>query len=160
MEDLMPFNITHGDITTVGTDAIVNASNTALQMGGGVCGAIFYAAGVERLQAACDEFAPIKTGEAVIMRGFALPVKYIIHTAGPIYRDGQHGEELLLRDCYINSLNLAKKYNYESIAFTLISSGIYGYPADKAMEAAKNAINEWLTKNEMDVSLVLYAKDI
>lgn len=154
----MPFKIIHGDITKIKADAIVNAANTALQMGGGVCGAIFSAAGAERLQAVCDEFAPIRTGEAVITRGFALPAKYIIHTAGPVYRGGQFGEEALLRDCYVNSLGLAKKYNCESVAFPLISSGIYGYPADGAMAVAEKAVNDWLAENEMDVSLVLYGK--
>jgi O-acetyl-ADP-ribose deacetylase (regulator of RNase III) len=120
----MPFSIIRNDITTLRVDAIVNAANTSLQMGGGVCGAVFSAAGAERLQAACDNLAPIKTGEAVITQGFNLPAKYIIHAAGPVYRDGRHGEEALLRSCYINSLELAIKYNCESIAFPLISSGI------------------------------------
>ena len=126
-------------------DAIVNAANTKLQEGGGVCGAIFNAAGAERLQAVCNNHAPIQTGDAVITSGFALPAKYIIHTAGPLYRDGNHGEESLLRSCYINSLDLAKKYECKSIAFPLISSGIYGYPKDEALNVATNAINEWLS---------------
>lgn len=105
-------------------DAIVNAANAALQMGGGVCGAIFRAAGAADLQAACDELAPIKAGEAVITAGFRLPAKYIIHTAGSVYRDGNQGEEQLLRFCYLNSLQCAVDNGCASIIFPLISSGI------------------------------------
>ena len=87
----MPFTIVRQDITKMKVDAIVNAANTALQMGGGVCGAIFKAAGAMELQAACDKLAPIQTGDAVITPGFRLSAKFIIHTAGPVYRDGRHG---------------------------------------------------------------------
>ena len=93
----MPFTVLRNDITKMKVDAIVNAANPSLQMGGGVCGAIFSAAGAERLQSACDNLAPIQIGEAVITQGFKLSVKYIIHTAGPVYRDGQQGEEKMLR---------------------------------------------------------------
>jgi O-acetyl-ADP-ribose deacetylase (regulator of RNase III) len=151
----MPLSIIHNDITIMRVDAIVNAANTSLQMGGGVCGAIFYAAGADRLQAACDNHAPIKTGEAVITKGYALPAKFIIHTAGPIYRDGQRNEETLLRSCYANSLSLAKENDCRSIAFPLLSSGIYGYPKEEALTVAKSAIETWLIGNDMDVSLVL-----
>ncbi len=129
----MPLNIIRQDITKLKVDAIVNAANTNLQMGGGVCGAIFQAAGADRLQSACNALAPIKTGEAVITQGFNLPAKYIIHTAGPVWRGGSKGEEAELRSCYINSLNLAAKHKCESIAFPLISSGIYGYPKQEAL---------------------------
>jgi len=152
----MPISIVHDDITKIKVDAIVNAANTSLKMGGGVCGAIFSAAGIERLQRACDNYAPIKTGEAVITQGFKSSAKFIIHTAGPIYKDGKQGEEKLLRLCYINSLELAKKNNCKSIAFPLISSGIYGYPKDEALNVAKDAIETWLKENEMDVTLVLF----
>jgi len=148
----------HDDITKLNVDAIVNAANTQLQMGGGVCGAIFEAAGADRLQAACDNLAPIKTGDAVITQGFKLCAKYVIHTAGPVYRDGKHGEEKLLRSCYINSLDAAKRQECKSIAFPLISSGIYGYPADEALNVATDAINDWLAINDMDVLIVLFDK--
>jgi O-acetyl-ADP-ribose deacetylase (regulator of RNase III) len=132
----MPFTIIRGDITQLAVDAIVNAANTSLQAGGGVCGAIFAAAGADRLQAACNDHAPIKTGEAVITKGFALPAKFIIHTAGPIYNDGLSGEALL-RACYKNSLELAVQHGCASVAFPLISSGIYGYPKDKTQYIAR-----------------------
>jgi O-acetyl-ADP-ribose deacetylase (regulator of RNase III) len=128
-------------------------------MGGGVCYAIFDAAGAERLQAVCDYLAPIKTGEAVITQGFKLPAKFIIHTAGPTYRGGNHGEKRLLRSCYINALELAIENGCKSIAFPLISSGIYGYPKEDAIQAAVDAITDFLRKHELDVSLVLFDKD-
>ena len=156
----MPFSVVHNDITKMKVDVIVNAANTSLQMGGGVCGAIFYAAGADRLQNACDNLAPIKTGEAVITQGYALPAKFIIHTAGPVYRDGKHGEEELLRSCYKNSLDLAPRNGCRSIAFPLISSGVYGYPKEEALSVAKSEIEAWLTENYMDVSLVLFDKDM
>ena len=154
----MPLTIIRNDITKMKIDAIVNAANTNLQIGGGVCGAIFDAAGADRLQAACDNLAPIQMGEAVITKGYALPSKYIIHTAGPVYRDGNHNEEALLRSCYLNSLDLAKKQGCESVAFPLISSGVYGYPKAEALSVATSTIGEWLMKDDMDVSLVVYDK--
>ena len=136
----MPLNIVRGDITRMGTDAIVNAANTALQMGGGVCGAIFRAAGADQLQAACNALAPIQTGQAVVTPGFAL---YVIHTAGPVYSRGRREEcRALLRSAYLRSLELAEEKGCKSIAFPLISSGIYGYPKDEALEVARQAITE------------------
>ena len=155
----MPFTIIRNDITKLSVDAIVNAANTSLQMGGGVCGAIFSAAGADRLQNACDALAPIKTGETVITQGFNLPAKYIIHTAGPAYRDGQHGEEALLRSCYINSLELAVRQKCESVAFPLISSGIYGYPKADALRVATTVIRDFISEHDIDVSLVVFDKE-
>jgi O-acetyl-ADP-ribose deacetylase (regulator of RNase III) len=152
----MPLTIVRDDITKIRADAIVNAANTSLQRGGGVCGAIFKAAGAEKLQAACNLLAPIQTGEAVITPGFDLPAKYVIHAAGPVYRDGEHDEEALLRSCYTNALDLALQNGCESIAFPLISSGIYGYPKDEALAVATSAIEKWLLKQDMNVSLVLF----
>ena len=154
----MPFEIIRNDITKLKVDAIVNAANPNLLAGGGVCGAIFAAAGADRLREACSNLAPIKTGEAVITKGFALPAKYIIHAAGPVYQDGNRNEEALLRSCYTNALDLAKKHRCESIAFPLISSGIYGYPKGEALAVATNAIKEWLMNDEMHVSLVVFDK--
>jgi len=154
----MPFTIVRNDITKLRVDAIVNAANTHLLMGGGVCGAIFSAAGEKRLQEACDRLAPVQTGEAAITPGFGLHAKYVIHAVGPIYRDGQQGEEALLRSCYVNALDLALKHGCESVAFPLISSGIYGYPKDEALAVATQAISGWLSDNDMDVSLVVFDK--
>ena len=154
----MPFTIIRNDITRICVDAIVNAANTSLQMGGGVCGAIFGAAGADRLQAACDSLSPIKTSEAAITQGFNLPAKYIIHAAGPVYRGGNQGEEALLRSCYINSLELAVKHNCESVAFPLISSGIYGYPKADALRVATDTIRDFISEHDIDVSLVVFDK--
>ncbi|MCL2160801.1 MAG: macro domain-containing protein [Betaproteobacteria bacterium] len=153
----MPLHVLRNDITKMQVDAIVNAANINLRMGGGVCGAIFNAAGAEKLQTACDGLAPIQTGEAVITKGFSLPAKYIIHTAGPVYR-GDGGEEALLRACYTNALDLAHEHGCQSMAFPLISSGIFGYPKDEALSVATSAIGDWLMNNDMDVSLVVFDK--
>lgn len=155
----MPFIICRNDITKMNVDAIVNAANTGLQMGGGVCGAIFRAAGPSELQAACDKLAPIRTGEAVITPGFKLPAKYVIHTAGPVYHGGRYGEEEQLRNCYLNSLKRAVENNCKSIAFPLISSGIYGYPKDEALEVASSAIQDFLKENDLDIYLAVFDKE-
>lgn len=155
----MSFIIIRNDITKMNVDAIVNAANTALKMGGGVCGAIFKAAGESELQNACNKLAPINTGEAVITPGFRLPAKYIIHTAGPVYNDGKHGEEELLRACYTNSLKLAVENGCMSIAFPLISSGIYGYPKAEALHVATSAIQAYLEHDDIEVFLVVFDKE-
>ena len=154
----MPLEIIRNDITKLSVDAIVNAANTALKMGGGVCGAIFSAAGAEKLQAECDSIGTCKVGEAVITSGYSLPAQHIIHTVGPIWRGGSSGEAQLLHNCYTNSLTLALKHGFESIAFPLISSGIYGYPKDQALQSAISAISEVLLNHEMKVHLVVYDK--
>jgi O-acetyl-ADP-ribose deacetylase (regulator of RNase III) len=155
----MPLTIIRADITALKVDAIVNAANTALVMGGGVCGAIFEAAGARALQAACDRLAPIETGEAVVTPGFNLPAKYVIHTAGPVYRDGKHGEEALLRAAYTNALLRAVENKCESMAFPLISSGIYGYPKDEALTVAASAIGDFLAGRDMDVLLAVFDEE-
>ena len=154
----MPLKILSADITTLKVDAIVNAANTQLAAGGGVCGAIFRAAGHRQLQEACDKLAPIQTGEAVITPGFNLPAKFIIHTAGPIWRGGSFGEENLLRNCYTNSLKLAAENNLKSVAFPLISSGIYGYPPFDALKVAVKAIKDFLKQNDLEVVLTVLDK--
>ena len=114
-------------------------------MGGGVCGAIFRGAGEKELQAACDFLSPIETGEAAITPGFKLPARYVIHAAGPVYdRHDLAKSEAQFRSAYLESLHLAEKNGCESIAFPLISSGIYGYPKAEALEVAKQAIEEFL----------------
>ena len=152
----MPFQIVQNDITKMSVDAIVNAANEALQYGGGVCGAIFFAAGATKLQAACNAIGRCKVGQAVITPGFDLPATNIIHTVGPIWHGGTSGEEQLLKDCYSNSLLLAKQHDCASIAFPLISSGIYGYPKENALQIAISMIRDFLLQNDMMVYLVLY----
>lgn len=155
----MPLTLVKEDITKMKVDVIVNAANTKLQMGGGVCGAIFRAAGETRLQEACNKLSPIATGEAVITRGFKLPASYIIHTVGPIYRGGHQGERNLLYSSYWNSLKVARENKCTSIAFPLISSGIYGYPPQEALEVAKSAIIDFLKEEDLDVYLSLFNKN-
>ncbi|MGB4609340.1 MAG: macro domain-containing protein [Saccharofermentanales bacterium] len=153
----MPFTIVRQDITKMKVDAIVNAANTGLRMGGGVCGAIFRAAGAAKLQAACDKLAPIKTGEAVITPGFGLPSRFVIHTAGPVYQNQNPEEsERLLRSAYTESLRVAIENECKSIAFPLISSGIYGYPKDEALQVATSAIRDFLKEYDIEVYLALF----
>lgn len=141
------------------SEAIVNAANTALLMGGGVCGAIFRAAGIQEMTKACAPLSPIKTGEAVITPGFSLPARYVIHTAGPVYHDGKSGERELLQQCYSNSLQLAVQHKISSLSFPLISSGIFGYPKQEALEVARTTIEQFLAKHELTVYLVLFNKE-
>ncbi len=155
----MPFTIVRQDITKMKVDAIVNAANTDLQMGGGVCGAIFKAAGPRKLQEACNKVAPIQTGDAAMTPGFDLPAKYVIHAAGPVYSHwNKDRSRALLRSAYIESLKLAEENGCESIAFPLISSGIYGYPKDEALEVARLAIEEYLQDHDMEVYLAVFDK--
>lgn len=154
----MPLEIVRHDITEMKVDAIVNAANTELKMGGGVCGAIFKAAGVNELKQACDEIGGCPVGQAVITDGFKLPAKYIIHTSGPTWKDGSHQEAVLLKNSYYHSLELAKKYQCESVAFPLISTGIYGYPKEEALQIAVSTISTFLLHNDMLVYLVVFDK--
>lgn len=154
----MPFQIVRDSIIHLKADAIVNAANTMLKMGGGVCGAIFHAAGTKKLQDACDKIGYCGVGQAVITPGFDLPAKYIIHTVGPVWQGGRSHEKELLTSCYEQSLALAKSERLDSIAFPLVSSGIFGYPKDRALEVAVAAIGAFLLKNDMTVYLVVYDK--
>ncbi|MDX1359429.1 MAG: macro domain-containing protein, partial [Clostridia bacterium] len=155
----MPFKIIRNDITKVDADAIVNAANPNLKMGAGVCGAVFAAAGRDKLSKACDKIGHCNDGEAVITKGFNLPAKYIIHTVGPVWIDGKHGEQETLYAAYTNSMKLALSHKCKSIAFPLISSGHFHYPKDKALETAISAISDFLDDNEIDVYLVVFDKE-
>lgn len=152
----MPLEIIRNDITKMHVDAIVNAANENLQMGGGVCGAIFHAAGAKELQAACNEIGNCPTGKAVVTPAFKLNANYIIHAVGPIWSGGRHGEEQQLRSAYSNALHLAEELKCESIAFPLISSGIYGYPREQALDIAISEIRQFLSQQEMLVYLVVF----
>ena len=134
-------------ITELSTDAIVNAANEGLRAGGGVCGAIFRKAGPEKLSVACSAIGGCKTGHAAITEGFDLPAKYIIHAVGPIWNGGKNGEPELLYSAYKSSLNVAMDNGLHSIAFPLISAGIYGYPLRGAWEQAINACNGFLDEH-------------
>lgn len=140
------------------TDAIVNAANCRLLMGGGVCGAIFNAAGAEKLEQACMEIGFCETGNAVITDGFNLPAKYIIHTPGPVWKSGSDKEKELLRSCYLNSLRLADSKGLNSIAFPLISSGIYACPKSIAVDIATEAFRDFLKDHDMEIYLVVFDK--
>ena len=144
-------------ITELDTDCIVNAANSHLAQGSGVCGAIFREAGARDMQAACDKIGGCPTGGAVITPGFGLKAKYVVHAVGPIWRDGNHNEPQELYSCYRESLDRARENDCHSIGFPLISSGIFGYPKDKAWRKALQSCSDWIEKNPDYEMNIIYA---
>lgn len=152
----MSFQIVRNDIVNMKVDAVVNSANPQAQVGAGVDSAIYRKAGTFRLLAARRKIGKLQPGQAAATPGFGLPAEYIIHTVGPVWRDGMQGEERLLRSCYQESLRIAAELGCESVAFPMISTGTYGFPRDRALQTAVSAISEFLMHHEMKVYLVVF----
>ena len=150
-----------GDITRLAVDAIVNAANDRLLPGGGVCGAIFRAAGPELIDA-CRRVAPCPTGEACLTPGYRLPARYIIHAVGPVWRGGLQGEAQQLKDCYRAILRCCEAHNIRHVAIPAISCGIFGYPPEAAAPVAVREVRDWLSSHDLpaEVTFCLFSDDM
>ena len=156
---MIDIEVIQGDITKLNVDAIVNAANCSLLGGGGVDGAIHRAAGPDLLRA-CIPLNGCKTGEAKITPGFRLPAKFVIHTPGPIYNDGKHGEPELLESCYKSCLALAEENDCETVAFPAISTGVYGYPWEAATEIAVRTVRNFPVQKVKKVIFCCFSADM
>lgn len=148
-----------GDITTLHVDGIVNAANSSLLGGGGVDGAIHRAAGPE-LKAECAALGRCSTGDARITKGYRLPASWVIHTVGPVWRGGKHGEEELLEDCHRRSLEIAMEKGLETLAFPAISTGVYGFPKQAAAHIALRTVAEFLAEHMLprEIHFILFTE--
>ena len=156
---MIKIEVIQGDITKLKVDAIVNAANCSLLGGGGVDGAIHRAAGPELLRA-CIPLNGCETGKAKITSGFKLPAKFVIHTPGPVYQDGQHGEPALLESCYKSCLNLAEENNCDTVAFPAISCGVYGYPWEAATEIAVKTVRDFPAQKVKKVIFCCFGEEM
>lgn len=152
----MPFLIVRDNIVNIKADALVNAANSRLLPGGGVCGAVFQAAGFDLMHEACKSIGFCNPGDAVITPGFNLFADYVIHTVGPVWTDGKSGEEEILRSCYRNSFKLAYERGLKSIAFPLLASGNFGYPKDLALKIAISELSDFVLENPITAYLCVY----
>lgn len=155
----MAFQIIRDDITKVSADAIVNTANPEPTYASGTDSAIYKAAGVDRLLDERKKIGRIETGHVAVTPAFDLDAKYIIHTVGPAWIDGDHGEREAVRSCYVESLRKAKELKCESIAFPLIATGVYGFPKDEALQIAISVFSEFLTSEDMSILLVVFDKE-
>lgn len=155
----MSFNIIRNDITKVSADAIVNTANPKPIYAGGTDSAIYAAAGAEALLKEREKIGDIEVGQSAVTSAFGLDAKYIIHTVGPEWTDGEHGEQEAVKNCYENSLKLAKELGCESIAFPLIATGVYGFPKDEALKIAISVFSDFLAGEDMEITLVVFDKE-
>ena len=157
----MPFSIVRNDIARVRADVLVNAANERLAAGGGVCGAIFAGAGASRMATACAEIGRCPTGSAVTTPGFDLPCRWVVHAVGPIWRGGSHGERNLLQGCYRSVFAEVARLGAASVAFPLISAGIFGYPVREALDVARAEASAFLDDHpDVEVTLVVFTRDV
>ena len=157
----MPFSIVRNDIARVRADVLVNAANERLVAGGGVCGAIFAGAGASKMTAACAQIGHCPTGSAVTTPGFDLPCRWVVHAVGPIWRGGAHGERELLQSCYRSVFAEVARLGATSVAFPLISAGIFGYPVREALDVARAEASAFLDDHpDVEVTLVVFTRDV